>query len=542
VFRYPPDPLSPHKRLTQPIYPSSTYTSNDLAIPSRLVQDHFSLGPPVELDQDDDRGSARDSDSYMTDESDHEYEWMGGGRRKQQITQPSKQPSHDRDLRGSLNLSVGSRILEHSDGSRRGSINPSSANLDPEDLARASAGKFVESQYNYALDYTLDFLSDMLTPPRAACNRKFEICVEELVFLGHPVSIGSDGKWSFPEENDADGPSRGRRGRDRSSGVNHLEPVLESTSPETQQSPQAGAGSTNGKKDDDDGPPTLNMFHLVLILDKPDPKPGGSVGEATNSTMGTLGVFEEVYREIAFKWTAAAFAMQVKDNYIGRECWEMIKLKEKYMNDGACTLLVTCLTNLAVGVPILETCRRFYETFSLDRALNQLYTAIHDLNKKPSNPLHAHLPTSFTVSLCDLPITMVLSPRSTEGDEAWAHWGDLGEGEGLSIDDDVEEEDETLSEWEGNARVGGGDLRIEPWQTLLLVEEGTVARALEISNELVGLGVGLTPSGRSSNGEDSETVTPDIDRRSSARAGGTAEEDEGVLMKALIEACDVTKP
>jgi hypothetical protein len=178
---------------------------------------------------------------------------------------------------------------------------------------------------------------------------------------------------------------------------------------------------------------------------------------------------------------------------------------------------------IPAGVPILETCRRFYERFSLDRALNQLFTAIYQLQTKPSNPLHAHLPTTLTVSLADLPISMVLSPQTTEGDESWAHWGERGDELLLEEDDD----DDENSDWE-NAKPGSGDLRIEPWQTLLL-----------ISNALIGLGVGVSGS----LGDESSVNSPLIPMGDRRESKGTAiEEDEGVLMKALIEGCDVTKP
>jgi len=45
-------------------------------------------------------------------------------------------------------------------------------------------------------------------------------------------------------------------------------------------------------------------------------------------------MFDEVYREIAFKWTAAAYAMQVKENFIARETWEMARIRERCINEG----------------------------------------------------------------------------------------------------------------------------------------------------------------------------------------------------------------
>jgi hypothetical protein len=186
----------------------------------------------------------------------------------------------------------------------------------------------IEQQYSLALGYTLDALSDMLTPPRSACNRKFELCANELVFIGHPVSISADGQWRFPEEEPRREreTQRGRQGRHDREGMGQekdggLKTVVE----------HEGDSDTNTNTDTDkDKYPTLNMFHVVVLVDKPDPQV---------PSLGTQGVtptdkYDEIYREIAFKWTAAAYDLQVRDNFIARESWEMARMREQFMNEG----------------------------------------------------------------------------------------------------------------------------------------------------------------------------------------------------------------
>jgi hypothetical protein len=70
---------------------------------------------------------------------------------------------------------------------------------------------------------------------------------------------------------------------------------------------------------------------MVLIVDKPDPKTAPMGG--TDHIAPSEG-FEEIYREIAFKWTAAAYALQVKNNWVARESWEMAKARERSMAEG----------------------------------------------------------------------------------------------------------------------------------------------------------------------------------------------------------------
>jgi len=167
-----------------------------------------------------------------------------------------------------------------------------------------------------------------------------------------------------------------------------------------------------------------------------------------------------------------------------------------------------------------------YEKYSLDRALNQLFIAIQQFRTKPSNPLYSHLPNSITVNLADIPISMVLSPQSVETDEAWAHWGER---------DDLSSSDDEVSEMGWDASMKQLDLRVEPWQTLLLIDEDATEKAGEISTSMVGLGIGRRIL------DESEKTSPMPMSRGASRER-SMEEDEGLLMRSLIGACDVSKP
>lgn len=170
----------------------------------------------------------------------------------------------------------------------------------------------------------------------------------------------------------------------------------------------------------------------------------------------------------------------------------------------------------------------------LERALQDLSYNLWKFRTAPFNPLYAHLPSTITVSLADLPIRMVLSPATGSSDESWAH---LGSGESGRIDDyDAESETSSAS---GDGVIGGKyhkEVKIEPWQTLLLVEDRAKERAKETAAAVVGLGDWVNTERRNSVW-DSETGST---RRGSKET--QAEEDESNLMKSLIEACDVTRP
>jgi hypothetical protein len=58
---------------------------------------------------------------------------------------------------------------------------------------------------------------------------------------------------------------------------------------------------------------------LVLALDKPDPQ--------LDFDMPGV-IYELLYSEVAFKWTAAAFAEQVRCDWVGQECLKLSKIRE----------------------------------------------------------------------------------------------------------------------------------------------------------------------------------------------------------------------
>ena len=163
----------------------------------------------------------------------------------------------------------------------------------------------------------------------------------------------------------------------------------------------------------------------------------------------------------------------------------------------------------------------------MDRSLIHLFNAIHNLRIRPENPLHSYLPTTLTVNVGELPISMILSPRSLTNDEDWAHWGQMNDGS--LIDDSDSDSEDGMNK--------SDTLRIDPWKSLLLVDDDAASKAHEISRALIGVGMGITGPEE----DDEDEKTPMGGSRRGSKDMSTAEEDEGLLMKAVIEACDVTR-
>jgi len=348
VLRYPPDPFSPLTRLSQPYYPATTFTVKDTLTTTDRRQ-LFPPGYPGHQSKHSQRNGTTSTERRML------REWALGGSEFTGGTE-GMPPEDDKADSGSDESSVFSEdddldnliaptrnrgvedkvatsLAAKYDGSRRSSV----ALVDLHAERKQIQDEYMfNQQYDTALGYSLDFLGDMLTPPRSACNRKFEINVDELIFVGHPVTVGNDGKWAFPEEDHDLRPSA--RGRKRNSAKmetgekdkTSLKTVIEGK--EASLSPETDTEKLPAVKEDKDDAPHLNMFHLVIILDRPDPQVDELDHDGTNRT--AYGFADEVYREIAFKWTAAAFALQVKENWIARNAWEITRLKEKCYNEG----------------------------------------------------------------------------------------------------------------------------------------------------------------------------------------------------------------
>lgn len=145
------------------------------------------------------------------------------------------------------------------------------------------------------------------------CHQKFELAVDDLAFIGHPICADPDGSWRFKPEK----IKSGSRGRD---GTHSLSPrVEEPTNPSVASAPT------------DEAPPPpksswLHTFHLVLVLDLPDP---------SSSASGNLSkYFNILYEQIAFTLTAVLYQEQVLSNFVERECDALSALKESSISQG----------------------------------------------------------------------------------------------------------------------------------------------------------------------------------------------------------------
>jgi hypothetical protein len=131
-------------------------------------------------------------------------------------------------------------------------------------------------------------------------HQKFELVVDDLAFIGHPVAADSDGNWSFKSERIGS--------RDTTP-----PPDVVRDRPQSHSSP---ASMTSW----------LQTFHLILVLDLPDP---------SSSASGNVSkYFNILYEQIAFTLTAVLYQEQVLSNFVERECDTLVSLRESSISKG----------------------------------------------------------------------------------------------------------------------------------------------------------------------------------------------------------------
>jgi hypothetical protein len=168
----------------------------------------------------------------------------------------------------------------------------------------------VKDAYDDLFGYSSEFLAGLLCPQRSLCHQKFELVVDEIAFIGHPVCAEEDGRWRFKREKLKTGP-RGRGSR------NQQLPQLDETGPE------ASSGAENRPSQTS----WLQKFHLVIVLDLPDP---------SSSASGNVSkYFDIIYEQMAFTVTAVLFQEQVISNFVEAECEVLGSLKDEYISKGA---------------------------------------------------------------------------------------------------------------------------------------------------------------------------------------------------------------
>lgn len=299
---------------------------------------------------------------------------------------------------------------------------------DPDTIEESTASE----EFDPLFGYSSEFLAGLLCPQRSSCHQKFELIVDHLAFIGHPVCAEEDGTWRFKPEKFKSGP-RGRGSRTR-----QLSQLDEPTGREVSVSRERRSSSSRS---------WLQKFHLVIALDLPDP---------SSSASGNVSkYFDIIYEQIAFTVTAVLFQEQVLSNFVEAECEMLASLKERYACDGPSNMIELPIASNGcplLGEPLEKYMSHALRESSIAPAMKALYEAI-----KSSTMAH--------ITIHNLPIELQLPPYL----DHLLHSEDEYE---LDFVDRQEDDDSgDANAWDKDMSFGWRLPALAPWKSLLLLDE-----------------------------------------------------------------------
>lgn len=199
----------------------------------------------------------------------------------------------------------------------------------------------------------VSFLADAMAPKLPLCDRKFQLCIDDLTFVGHPVSLSSLQTESSCKEQDEgvqdlsntssqatstpnSSPSANINNHEQnddqsvcsSSSNNHNNnesSAMNSISDNNESDRDSCDDATDNHDGDsvsDTSPGSIHMtlFHVVFVMSPPDLE--------LNSQVETL------YRHVILKYSSALRYEQLRCGYVQEEIEKVLVLKEEAYNKG----------------------------------------------------------------------------------------------------------------------------------------------------------------------------------------------------------------
>ncbi|TRM70460.1 nitrogen permease regulator of amino acid transport activity 3-domain-containing protein [Schizophyllum amplum] len=284
--------------------------------------------------------------------------------------------------------------------------NAAGTSATPPKSAHLAASPTKDDQYDRVLGYNPEFLTSLLCPHASMFHQKFELIVDELAFIGHPVCAYPDGTWKFKPETGKP-YARGRGSRNRQVSQEDADP--------SEAHPTEHLGTKSA---------WLQSFHLVLVLDLPDP--------SSCNSGNVWKYFDIIYERIAFNITAVLFREQVISNFVELECERLTSLRE------AC---------IGKGQPFSDYMSQALAQTSIAPAMQVLFDSI-----KTS--------TIAYITIHDLPMELQLPPYL----DTLLH---------VAGDDDIDElqEQDAADMWGPHMSFGWRLETLAPWKSILLLEK-----------------------------------------------------------------------
>lgn len=264
-------------------------------------------------------------------------------------------PQQDSPLSSNLRKTIsGVSDSQKSNSSRNsGGRNGSSAQAAPRDTI---------------LGFDREYLSELLCPPRAMCNTKFEITVDNHVFLGLPIHCFDNGLWRHK--------SRAKSARSGSK-------VLADGQLNED-------GSTSGQT----LTATMSMFHLVFIMDPPCVEHNYRI--------------DEMFHYVISRLALVLRYEQLKHDYVWKQSKLVFKAKEEYRlaqanDEGLHDFLVQRSSLCRMMKDCYDAISKFeIADLSVNKKLRSFQIPIKTEFVSLPEPTVPHLPGSYLSSTVDL--------------------------------------------------------------------------------------------------------------------------------------------
>lgn len=183
--------------------------------------------------------------------------------------------------------------------------------------SKGSSAKVSEDS-NKVLGFEREYLSEMLCPPRLMCNSRFEVMIENRVFLGLPIHIDANGCW--------------RPGKQ----------------PKSRNKP---ADETNDNGDESLSTNAMSMFHLVFVLNPPKIERNYRIDEMfyyVTSKLSLVLRYEQLKRD--YVWNQIRLILKSREEWRSQASLQNTLLSDYLISKlSLCKLMADCYESISTS-------------------------------------------------------------------------------------------------------------------------------------------------------------------------------------------------
>lgn len=217
----------------------------------------------------------------------------------------------------------------------------------PVNVNNDSEDKKKEYKIDKIFSFDVDFLSDLATPPKPLCNTRFELTVEDMVFLGLPIHINEDGNWRVSKKSKKErtkSVSTAQRSRKQS--------IIDMNAEKKNINEDHSAihddnivHAYEGNNKDRENESLMYQFNMLFVMNPP-------VVEYNHR-------IDEMFHYIISRISILLRYEQQKTNYVWTEAQKIIKLREELIN-----------------IPIKQQWKKIIEESSLAKLIADTYNSV----------------------------------------------------------------------------------------------------------------------------------------------------------------------